>query len=227
MLLLFPISNLKMNDELKNILIKVQELYQKYGIKSITMDDVAKHLAISKKTLYQHVCDKSELVSKVIELELDQCYDDILKTIDKNVNAIDAIFLVHNYLRKSLKNFNPSMDYDLQKYYPEIHKRFWKTRKKKLYQAIKINILKGIREGLFREDIDAEVIAKFHVARLEGLFEGSFVTAEEAFSDRFVRETFIYHIRGVANEKGLALYMANYQKFDLIFNNIQNNTKIS
>jgi AcrR family transcriptional regulator len=42
-----------MDKELQNILEKVGELYNKYGIKSVTMDDVARELGISKKTLYQ------------------------------------------------------------------------------------------------------------------------------------------------------------------------------
>ena len=60
-----------MNDDLKNILLKVRELYMKYGIKSITMDDVAKELGISKKTLYQHITDKDDLVSKFIDNEIE------------------------------------------------------------------------------------------------------------------------------------------------------------
>jgi len=51
-----------MNEEQKRILLKVSELYTKYGIKSITMDDVARELGISKKTLYQFVSDKNELL---------------------------------------------------------------------------------------------------------------------------------------------------------------------
>ena len=59
-----------MNEDLKNILLKVRELYMKYGIKSITMDDVASEIGISKKTLYQFVTDKDELVGKFIDHEI-------------------------------------------------------------------------------------------------------------------------------------------------------------
>ena len=58
-----------MNDELKNILDKVLALYQKYGIKSITMDDVSRELGISKKTLYQYVTDKTDLVTKRLNMK--------------------------------------------------------------------------------------------------------------------------------------------------------------
>ncbi len=61
-----------MNKEFENILEKVSELYNKYGIKSVTMDDVARELGISKKTLYQYVENKNELVSKVLDYLLDK-----------------------------------------------------------------------------------------------------------------------------------------------------------
>ena len=217
-----------MNEELNNILLKVQELYKKYGIKSITMDDVAKHLAISKKTLYHYVCDKTDLVSRVIELELEQNTIEMEKALSKQTDALETIMIVFNLVKKNIAGYNPSMNYDLQKYYPELHKHYWQMKKKKIYQAIKLNIRQGIREGLFRDDVNGDVIAKIHIARLEGLFTGDFIPHEEAMSPLFISETFIYHIRGVASEKGLAQFLANSDKLDLLLNNTNlNNLKIS
>ena len=46
---------------------RVEDLFLRYGIKSITMDDVARELGISKKTLYQFVDNKDDLVHKMLE----------------------------------------------------------------------------------------------------------------------------------------------------------------
>ncbi|MBA7563974.1 hypothetical protein ES708_05636 [subsurface metagenome] len=56
----------------KILIEKARELYYKYGIKSITMDDVAREMGISKKTLYQEVKNKTELVEKVIDFEIEK-----------------------------------------------------------------------------------------------------------------------------------------------------------
>lgn len=217
-----------MNEELKAILIKVQELYRKYGIKSITMDDVARSLAISKKTLYQYVCDKTELVARVIELEKEIGYSELKAVWNNKLNAIESILMVYQHVHSDMKRYNPSMGYDLQKYYPELHKKYWNYKKKKMYQAIKINIRQGKREGLFRAEINGEVIAKLHVARFEGIFVSDFLTHEDALSLPFIRETFIYHIHGLASETGLEVFNQNINKLDIfLHNNLQNNTKIS
>src|ERR1035437_2884162 len=109
-----------MNEELKNLLSKVRCLYMKYGIKSVTMDDVARELGISKKTLYQYVNDKNELVQKVVEMELDDKAEGFSKMNCSGLNAIEELFEVHKMIRQMLKDYNPSTEYDLRKYYPEL-----------------------------------------------------------------------------------------------------------
>ena len=62
--------------ETKDRIVKgAEELFFKYGIKSVTMDDIAKHLAVSKKTIYQFFEDKNELVETLMTLKLkeDEC----------------------------------------------------------------------------------------------------------------------------------------------------------
>ncbi len=89
-----------MNEELKNILLKVRELYMKYGIKSITMDDVASELGISKKTLYQYVTDKDDLVGKFIDNEIELRQEEICKCFKTGFNAIEELFEISIFMNK-------------------------------------------------------------------------------------------------------------------------------
>src|SRR5687768_3849414 len=52
------------------ILQAAQELFFKYGIRSISMDDIAKHRSISKKTIYQAFRDKDEVVHMLMQKKL-------------------------------------------------------------------------------------------------------------------------------------------------------------
>jgi TetR/AcrR family transcriptional regulator, cholesterol catabolism regulator len=45
---------------------KANDLFRRYGVKSITMDEIAAQLGASKKTIYQYFSDKDELVSAVV-----------------------------------------------------------------------------------------------------------------------------------------------------------------
>ena len=49
------------------ILLKAEELFMQFGIRSVSMDDIANNLGMSKKTLYQYFADKDELVEAVVD----------------------------------------------------------------------------------------------------------------------------------------------------------------
>lgn len=204
-----------MNEDLKNILLKVRELYMRYGIKSITMDDVASHLGISKKTLYQHVTDKDDLVGKVIELDIENQNIEMACVREGKLNAIETLLMVSKMINHRLKKINPATEYDLKKYYPQHYQRLSKARRERMYRDIVANIQKGKEEGLYRKELDADVIGKLQVSRIENMVDNEFFGIDEFTSPRFFHEIFVYHIRGIANEKGIRFLEKKLQDFDI------------
>lgn len=204
-----------MNKEFENILEKVSELYNKYGIKSVTMDDVARELGISKKTLYQYVENKNELVSKVLDFVLEKGDCDIKKLYEKPLNAIEELLEVGVHIIKSVKDYNPSTEYDLRKYYPDLHKKMQDVRREKMYEAVLKNIQKGKTEGLFRDDLDDEIISKMQTSRFLNMGSDEFMSPDDVFKPKYILELFIYHIRGIANNKGIEVLEKTLQKIDI------------
>ena len=202
-----------MNEELINILERVKCLYQKYGIKSITMDDVSRELGISKKTLYQYVADKTDLVAKVLELDMNQrkCEFENLKNEGKN--AIEELIDVHRFVFKRFKDYNPSTEYDLRKYYPDLYRKAAEEKHQKMYEKVLANIKRGKAQGLYRKDLNEEIITKVTVMRSEVSGNIESFTSSELFSPDFFTEIVMYHIRGIANEKGIKFLEDNLHKF--------------
>jgi len=167
------------------------------------MDDISRELGISKKTLYQHVKDKNELVDLILDLEFEEknnCFNDIERTY---ANAIDELYQVHKFVNVILKEHSPSSVYDLKKYYPEAYNKMHKFRREKLMEHILDNIKKGKSEGLYRQDVNEEIIAKLQVQRFETTFENELLPIKDMTSPVLFHEIFNYHIRGIATEKGL------------------------
>jgi AcrR family transcriptional regulator len=204
-----------MNQELENILQKVGELYQKYGIKSVTMDDVAHELGVSKKTLYLYVENKNDLVSKVLDYMLNEKDCTFKKISGKKQNAIDELLEVGIYVIKSVKDYNLSTEYDLKKYYPELYTKLHKIRKERMYDSVFRNIQKGKAEGLFRDDLDDEIIAKMQTSRFMNMSSDEFMNAEEMLKPQYILELFIYHIRGIANKKGIEVLEKTLENIDI------------
>lgn len=184
-------------------LTAIRDTYVRYGIKSVTMDDLARELGVSKKTLYEHFNDKEEVVRKVIDFmiaEQQNAYESIIN--QPGNNAIDELLLLSRFITEHLKSVNPALLYDLKKYYPGVWNDLVKYKSKTVFEQIMANIHKGVKEGLFRENLKYEIIAHVYVSRMELFSPGGLPELEKyAYHDIF-RTLFEYHVRGIANERG-------------------------
>jgi AcrR family transcriptional regulator len=202
----------RMIPELENILERISCLYRKYGIKSVTMDDVARELGISKKTLYLHFSDKDDLVLQVLNYEGRNRATEFKKIYERNLNAIEELLEVNRYMNHMMRDHSTVIDYDLKKYYPEHYTKTQEMRRAKMYESVINNMKKGKKEGLFRADLNEEIIAKLHVSRIMCMTENSYFSTTELSSPEVFSEVIIYHIRGIANENGIKILEENLVK---------------
>ena len=182
---------------------KIAGFFMRYGIKSVTMSDLSRELGVSKKTLYQHFSDKKDLVRKVVRSMIDsqKCGIDQMLA-EENHNAIDQLFSMSRFIADHIKTVNPVMYYDLKKAYPEIWAEVLAFKRRTIFDHIMGNIARGIREGLYLSDLNYEIIAMAYVSRLE-MYARREVEGMDKFSFGEVFHTlFIYHVRGISNEKG-------------------------
>lgn len=191
-----------MEKDLDYIVDQAADLYHHYGIRSLTMDDLAKELGISKKTLYQHVTDKADLVARVVRRKFEQSRAEILD-YPKNLNAIEVLVYTNDKILEMMKKSIPSIEYDLIKYYPNVWKEVLSERRKVICDQIRQNLQQGIAEGLYRDDLNIEIITKIHASRVELKWQSGYFTMEEVMSSAVINEMFVYHVRGICNAKGL------------------------
>lgn len=199
---------------MQDIIQKIADIYFRYGIKSVTMDDLARELGISKKTLYLHFNDKKDVVRKVIHhlIETQKCgiSDALNKT---GANAIDKLMMMTHFFADHLKNSNASLTYDLQKYYPDVWDEVIEFKREEVYRHIIDNIETGIREGLYNDDMNYEIIARAYVSRME-MYQTDLWQPLDKYPLAEVFQTlFIYHIRGIASKKGISYLEKNMVKW--------------
>jgi len=202
-----------MESKVQQILPKVYKLYQRYGIKSVTMDDVAKHLGISKKTLYEFFADKEDLVKQVLLWDYDRKLDFFLQIEAKKLNAIEELFEVYQMIKEMFKDYNPSVEYDIRKYYPSLFSQFREIKRKRMFELSIKNLNKGKSEGLYRSDLDTSILARLHVFRVENILESELFSVEELTSIHVFHEIFVYHLNGILNETGKKILDASPNKF--------------
>lgn len=207
----------EMEEKEKEFLQKSLDIFTRFGIKSVTMADMARHLGCSKKTIYNFVKDKNDLVRSCLSLHTCIEQDAIEGICSQDQNAIDEMFQIGSFISTMLKEMHPSIQYDLEKYHSEVYAEMKEEHHEHVYECMLRNLNKGIKEGLYREDLNAAVIAKLYVKKMDILFDVEvFPRSEFSFKEVYA-VLFRYHILGVASPKG-AKYLA--KKFE----NLKSNT---
>lgn len=182
---------------------RVEDLFLRFGIKSLTMDDVARELGISKKTLYQFVDNKDDLVVKVMERHIrEDC--SIWETLRQGSgDALDEIFKVVQYNAQDLGKMKTNVIFELQRYYPEAWERIQTYIWDFLLKVVVGNLEWGIRDGLYRDDFTPEIIARLHIVSSLQLFDEKTFPIPPYSHETLFKEFMIHYLRGILSEKGL------------------------
>ncbi|GAA4449545.1 TetR/AcrR family transcriptional regulator [Nibrella saemangeumensis] len=190
----------------EKILTEAEGLFWKYGVKSITMDDIARQLGISKKTIYQHFEDKEDIVFQVVKDKLDRDEEEFQCQFRGAGNPVEEILRVSELLRQHAVTVNPSMVLDVQRHYPKAWAVFLKHKEQYILTSIQDNLRRGVQEGLYRPDIDIEVMARLRIESVQLGFDERVFPGSRA-NVLAVQEQLLHHfIRGLLTEKGFSVY---------------------
>jgi AcrR family transcriptional regulator len=188
-----------------HLLDRVLSLFRRYGIRRVTMDDIATELGISKKTLYHHFRDKDDLISRVIDFDMDQSRIILEEVYQSGKGALEELFLVNQKIHKVRACYSPNFYYDLRRYSPEIYRRWISDKRQNMYGLITQNLQKGKQEGVYRQEIDESIIGRLYMARIEMLDSNEIIEEIDSRSSNFMKEVFSYHLHGICNQKGLEI----------------------
>lgn len=193
--------------EVKEYIIEeADRLFCQYGFKSVTMDDIAKQLGMSKKTIYQHFSDKDELVNILILDKLSKQECTIDQSISAAPNAVVEILSSIATMNDQLTNMNAKLFFDLQKYHPKAWLIFKDFKEKKLKETIYKNLVRGVEQGLYREDINLEILTQLRLNQLDTIFNNHNHDDLNKYSlVQIMIEITEHFLHGICNLKGLAI----------------------
>ena len=192
-----------MDEKKLEVLERASSVYMKYGIKSVTMDDLSRELGVSKKTIYKYFDDKNDLVRSIIEMKVEMDKAVCINCSQQSENAIEDLISVSKAVLEHVGNVNPTVFYDLQKYYKEAWEIMSEHKWHFVLSMIKANIERGIKEGIYRDNLNIEVIARLYVASTENIMNSEiFPWPEFKFQEVFTQMVH-FQIKGMANEAGI------------------------
>ncbi len=193
--------------DIKSKIVKgTEELFLRYGVRSISMDDIARHLSVSKKTLYQHFADKDDLVvhitRNILENNARGC-DAIYHVVE---NPIEELARVTVFLKNAMEQINPTLLFDLQKFHPKAWALWVEFKNRFIHQDVVRNLEAGIAGGYMRP-VNKEVMAILRMEIFQLAFNQDVFPREKFNLVEVQSQIFEHFVMGLLTEKGKKLYL--------------------
>jgi len=195
----------------RRIIEEASELFGRSGVKSITMDDLARHLGISKRTIYENFKDKEDLLIACIDSLHEEACKKKEKIFQNADNVVDAILaMLQRSAEKTVQGHFKMMN-DVRKYYSQVYKehlsRFHADECRNMEQSIQ----RGVKEGVFRDDLNPEIIALFFCRQGSNVIHGDENLSKFPLSD-IIENIAITFLRGICTAKGIEIIDRNKKK---------------
>lgn len=191
-----------MEEQKLHILQIAFALFKQLGFKSVTVDDIARQAGISKKTLYEHFENKDELVLEAIKLVMGKNQQETEAICKSAVNAVEELVGILLNMSQMIQGMNVICFSDMQRYYPESFQYMEDHKQQVILKCIMDNLHRGIREELYRPELNVEVVSKFRLASTFMVFQYPLYDYTKISVLEVNKELFVHYMYGIASAKG-------------------------
>jgi hypothetical protein len=113
------------------------------------------------------------------------------------------------------KRINPMAMFEMQRFFPEAYKTFREQLLERDVILMRDNIIQGMKEGLYREDINADLMARFRMETSMLILQPNLMVNDRNSLMTValeIGEHFLYGIMTPKGEKQYQKYKAKYLK---------------
>jgi hypothetical protein len=110
-------------------------------------------------------------------------------------------------VQEMFANMNPAVLFEMQKYHPVTFKKFQEYKNGFLYGMIRTNIEAGMRDELYREDIDVDVLTRYRIHSIMLAFDPEVFPSNRTRLVHIEQQLLEHFMYGVATAKGQKLIL--------------------
>ena len=186
----------------ERILEKARDLFFRYGLRNVTMDRIAQELGISKKTLYASYDKKKTIVKKITD-EFIQCQEQEMTQLEQDSsNAIEELIGIMHNINRIFESMDFHIVYDMQRYFPESWNLFEIHKNEFIHKSLINNLENGQKQGLYREDIHVDIIAKLRLEQIQITMDPTKFPPEKYDVKEIHKQSLIQYMHGISTLKG-------------------------
>lgn len=179
-------------------------------------DDKLKKMGISLEEINENFSGMEDIANCIFEQER-IAFAKIFDEYDfDGWNAIDIMLLVGNEIHDRFFNVSPSVTFKLATQFPQIFERHRLERSDFIYEKFKINIEKGMQQGMYKNDISSEMVTRMYIAKLNDIHNQEIYPAEGFDFSTIFNNLIDGVIKTITNEEGWQYYKQRKQLYSVL-----------
>ncbi len=196
-----------MKKDLKEFITTIRNLTNKKGIEAVTLSKLRKSPEFESQIITHNIQSDEHLVELILENER-HMFEVIFKdfNFDGNEDAIDILFTVSKEMSAKFRNLSPSVTHEYQFKFPIVYQKHLKKRIGFINEKIQINMQKGISQGMYRDDLSVELVARRYISRLLDIHDVESFPPEQFSFNTLFDQMFENFVTSIATQKGIDYY---------------------
>lgn len=184
------------------ILEKAITWFYQNGVKDLTEPKIAAHLHLDEALFLQFFRDKEDLVRQAIEHDLSSKIVFPQEIISQAKNPVEEVILMFKCCADHVKDVHPGFFIQIQYLYPSAWNIYQRHLQINYYYQFYDLLNEGIRQKLFRHDINLEIVTKVLIEQLNVMHNTHLFPKHRYNMGEVFRSIFLYYLLGICTEKG-------------------------
>ena len=199
----------------ETILEEVLALFQREGIEANSEEELRNKLDISQATYNELFAGKEDLVRQTVLFDLDQQREKHQKLLKDVNNPIEEILILLQDGIQNMQKTNPQYVVDLQQNYPAVWEIALNHLNTYSYHEIYDILNRGVQEGVFRKDLNLQLVTKIILEMITLLLNPQIFPPERYNLAEVFRSIYLYYFRGLCTDNGAKNADTYFAKYNL------------
>jgi AcrR family transcriptional regulator len=180
-----------------------RELFLTRGFVRVTADDIAAELGISKATLYKEFASKEEILRGVVRAFMAEISGRVDAIMKKDAQSfVERLVALFAFVGSRIAQFGPLFLRDIQKSAPDVWSEIEEFRRDKLVTNFKVILTAGHKEGLFRGDINDDLLLRMFLKLVEEFVNPTEVLRSGRSPAEIFESVIKVFFQGILTDKG-------------------------
>lgn len=206
------------SETVERILLQAESLFTQFGFTRVTMSEIASRLSISKKTLYKHFKNKEEIIHAILnrtKRAIETHVDRLLQ--NQELPFLKKLHLLLDFLGKSSSRMKGPLIEELKQHYSSVYQEIKEFQRDRGLNKFTELIKEGVERGVFRDDINTEIIVYIYITAVRELIDPSFLSTSALSADQVYAHITSILFEGILTENSRKefLLISNHNEKEL------------